>query len=105
MPAAPTARGGIGAAAYGNSLYVVGGEQPSGTIREVEIFDLRTNAWTRGPDLPTARHGLGVVVVPGTKEVVSGSAVITPARLLVISGGPTPGGSQTAICEALDVVG
>ena len=104
MPDAPTARGGLGAATYGNSIYVVGGEQPAGTFREVEIFDLRTNTWTRGPDLPTARHGLGVVVVPGTKEVVSGSVVFTPARLLVISGGPTPGGSQTTICDAIDVV-
>ena len=105
MPDAPTARGGLGAAVFGNSMYVVGGEQPSGTYREVEIFDLRTNTWTRGPDLPTARHGLGVVVVPGTKEVVGGGAVSTPARLLVISGGPTPGGSQTTICEVIDLAG
>jgi N-acetylneuraminic acid mutarotase len=105
MPDAPTARGGLGAAAYGNSLYVVGGEQPAGTFREVEIFDLRTNAWKRGPDLPTPRHGLGVVVVQGTKEIVSGSAAFTSARLLVISGGPTPGGSQTTICEAIEVAG
>ncbi len=105
MPDMPTPRGGLGAASYGNSLYVVGGEQPSGTFREVEVFDLRTNAWTRGPDLPTARHGLGVVVVPGAKEAVSGSPVFTSARLLVISGGPTPAGSQTTICDALDVAG
>jgi hypothetical protein len=105
LPDAPTARGGLGAAAYGTSMYVVGGEKPSGTFREVEIFDLRTSVWTRGADLPTPRHGLGVVVVPGTKEVVSGSAVVSPARLLVISGGPTPGGSQTTVCEALDIAG
>lgn len=103
MPDAPTARGGVGAAVYDRRVYFVGGEQPNGTFREVEIFDLRTNAWTRGPDLPTARHGLGVVVVPQTKAIVAGNAVFAPPRLLVLSGGPTPGGSQTAVCEALDL--
>jgi len=104
MPDAPTARGGIGAAESDRRVYVVGGEQPSGTFHEVEIFDFRTNAWTRGPDLPTARHGLGVVVVPLTKALdAAGALIVTPARLLVISGGPTPGGSQTAVCEALDL--
>ena len=103
MPDAPTARGGIGAAAYGGQIYVVGGEEPSGTYREVDIFDQRANAWIRGPDLPTARHGVGVVVVDGTKSIVGGDVVFTPARLLVLGRGPTPGGSQTAVCEAVDL--
>jgi len=104
MPDAPTARGGVGAAQYDRRVYVIGGEQPSGTYREVEIFDMRTNAWTRGPDLPTARHGLGVVVVPATKVLdPAKNLVTTPARLLVLTGGPTPGGSQTLVCEAIDL--
>lgn len=89
MPDAPTARGGLGAATIGNRLFVVGGEQPLGTFKEVDIFDSATVRWTRGPDLPTARHGLGVLAVGST--------------LYVMTGGPTPGGSQTAVCEALDV--
>lgn len=105
MPDAPTARGGVGAAVWDRRVYFVGGEQPSGTFREVEIFDLRTGAWTRGPDLPTARHGLGVVVIPPTKALDPGrtTTTTTSARLLVLTGGPTPGGSQTAVCEALDL--
>jgi non-specific serine/threonine protein kinase len=104
MPDAPTARGGIGAAAYDRRVYVAGGEQPTGTYREVDIFDARTNAWTRGPDLPTPRHGIGVVVVEPTKAVGAGGTLITtPARLLVLTGGPTPGGSQTSVCEAIDL--
>ena len=103
-PDAPTARGGVGAAANDGRVYFIGGEQPNGTHREVEIFDMRTNAWTRGPDLPTARHGLGVVVVPATKDLDAQRNLITkPPRLLVLSGGPTPGGSQTVICEAIDL--
>jgi non-specific serine/threonine protein kinase len=87
LPDMPTARGGLGAAAIGDRLYVVGGEQPLGTFRELEVFDRTTNRWSRGPDLPTPRHGLGVVAVGST--------------LFVLSGGPTPGASQTPVCEAL----
>jgi N-acetylneuraminic acid mutarotase len=89
MPDAPTARGGIGAAAIGSRLFVAGGEQPLGTFNEVDVFDSAAAQWTRGPKLPTSRHGLGVVALGST--------------LLVLSGGPTPGTSQTAVCEALDV--
>jgi len=67
-----------------------------GTFREVEIYDERTGAWSRGPDLPTPRHGIGVAAVGGTSGVPRGA-------ILVLTGGPTPGGSQTAVCEALDV--
>ncbi len=89
MPDAPTARGGIGAATIGSRMFVAGGEQPLGTFKEVDIFDSATGTWSRGPDLPTTRHGLGVIAVQST--------------LYVMSGGPTPGVSQTAVCEALDV--
>jgi N-acetylneuraminic acid mutarotase len=89
MPDAPTARGGIGAAVIGERIFVAGGEQSLGTFKELDVFDLATGKWMRGPDLPTPRHGLGVVAVGST--------------LYVMSGGPTPGTSQTPVCEALDV--
>ena len=89
MPDAPTARGGIGAAAVAGRLVVAGGEQPLGTFKEVEAFDAATGRWSRLPDLPNPRHGLGVVALGNT--------------ILVLSGGPTPGASQTPVCEALDV--
>src|SRR6266550_1524862 len=93
---APTPRGGVGSAAWNGRIYLIGGEQPLGTFREVEIYDERTGAWSRGPDLPTPRHGIGVAAVGGTSDVPRGA-------ILVLTGGPTPGGSQTAVCEALDV--
>jgi len=89
MPDAPTARGGIGAAVVGNRIFVAGGEQPIGTFNEVDVFDSVASTWMRGPDLPTSRHGLGVVAVGST--------------VYALSGGPTPGVSQTPVCEALDV--
>ncbi len=89
MPDAPTARGGVGADAVGGRLVFVGGEQPSGTYKEVEMFDSATRAWSRLPDLPNPRHGIGVVAVGRT--------------VYVMTGGPTPGGSQTPVSEALDL--
>jgi N-acetylneuraminic acid mutarotase len=86
---APTARGGVGAAVVGRRLFFIGGEQPSGTFAQVEIYDAATRSWSRGPDLPTPRHGLGVVAVGQT--------------VYVLTGGPTPGGSQIAVCESLTV--
>jgi non-specific serine/threonine protein kinase len=89
LPDAPTARGGVGAAAVGDQLVFVGGERPEGTYREVELYRASSRAWTRGPDLPTPRHGIGVVAIGG--------------RIFVMTGGPTPGGSQTAVCEVLEL--
>jgi N-acetylneuraminic acid mutarotase len=89
MPDAPTARGGVGAAAVGDRLLFAGGEQPSGTYKEVELFDAGTRAWSRLPDMPTPRHGIGVVAVGRT--------------VYVMSGGPTPGNSQTPVSEALEL--
>jgi len=87
---APTPRGGVGAAVIGETrLVFVGGEQPQGTFQEVEIFDARTRSWSRGPDLPAPRHGVGVAAIGAT--------------VYVMTGGPRPGGSQTVICEALDL--
>lgn len=89
LPDAPTPRGGVGAATVGRRLYFIGGERPTGTFKEVEVYDAATGVWSRGPDLPTPRHGIGVAAI--------GSIVY------VLTGGPTPGGSQTAVCEALSV--
>ena len=89
QPDAPTARGGVGAAGVGDRLVFVGGERPEGTYKEVELYDGATRAWSRLPDLPTPRHGIGVVAVGRT--------------VYVMSGGATPGGSQTPVSEALDL--
>ncbi len=75
----------------GKYLFFIGGEQPQGTFKEVEIYDPFKQTWSRGPDLPTARHGVGVVAIAG--------------RIFVMTGGPTPGGSQTAVNEVLEIYG
>ena len=68
---------------------VVGGEEPAGTIREVEQFDPRARRWRRLSDLPTPRHGLGVVSRRG--------------RVYAIEGGDRPGFAFTSALEALDL--
>jgi hypothetical protein len=82
-------RGGIGAATVGGRIVVAGGEEDAGTIREVELFDPATRRWRRLADLPTPRHGLGVVSRRG--------------RVYTIEGGDRPGFAFTSALEALRV--
>ena len=67
----------------------VGGEAPSGTIRTVYAFALATGRWRRLPDLPTPRHGLGVVAVG--------------ARVYAIGGGTQPGLTVSDANEHIDL--
>jgi N-acetylneuraminic acid mutarotase len=83
----PSARGGLAAAAGVQRIYVVGGEQPSGTFEEVEVYDETSGKWEALAPLPTARHGLGAVVIGD--------------RLYVVGGGPTPGLSVSPANEIL----
>jgi hypothetical protein len=52
-------------------------------------YDLRTGRWRRLPDLPTPRHGLGVVAVG--------------RRIYVLAGGPQPGLHVSAANEVLQL--
>jgi N-acetylneuraminic acid mutarotase len=62
----PQARGGMGKAVFANGeFYVIGGETRDGpganafhTYDRVDIYNPVSNTWRRGPDLPTARHGI-----------------------------------------------
>jgi N-acetylneuraminic acid mutarotase len=83
----PGTRGGTAATSTGTSIVSAGGEAPGGTIKEVYALDLGSGRWRRLPDLPTARHGLGVVYASG--------------RVYVVAGGPTPGLSVSPANEFL----
>jgi non-specific serine/threonine protein kinase len=87
LAALPDARGGTGAAALGDRIVSVGGEEPAGAIGTVYSYDTRTGHWSRLPDLPTPRHGLGVVAAQG--------------RIWALAGGPVPGLSVTGAVESL----
>lgn len=85
----PEARGGTGAAAVTGGIVSVGGEAPAGTIGTVYRYDLAVRSWSRLPDLPTPRHGLGVARVGAT--------------VYVVGGGPQPGLYVSDANEALCV--
>ena len=89
LPKVPETRGGTDSASVGPLLVSAGSESPAGTSAAVYAFDLRTGRWRRLPDLPTARHGLGVLGLGG--------------RVYVIGGGPTPGLSVSGVNEYLQL--
>ena len=68
----PTPRTEVAAAGANGRIFVVGGfAQIGGTVARVEIYNVATNRWRRGPDLPVAvNHAMsasldGVVYVAG----------------------------------------
>lgn len=87
LPPVPGRRGGTGATSTGRYVVSIGGEANEGTIEEAYALDLTANRWRRLPDLPTPRHGLGVVYALG--------------RVYVVAGGPTPGLSVSPANEFL----
>ncbi|MDG4825384.1 kelch repeat-containing protein [Asanoa sp. WMMD1127] len=89
LPALPTARGGLSAAATCTGLVVAIGGEGEETFPEVEAYDVAARAWRALPPLPTPRHGLGVVSVGPT--------------LYTLAGGPHPGLHVADVTEALDV--
>ena len=62
LPDMEKPRGGIGAATVGGKVVVVGGEEQSGTIREVESYDPARRRWTQaaGPAPAPARTRCGL---------------------------------------------
>lgn len=83
LPRLPLGRGGMGPAVYVSTqqkVYVFGGETtdksaPGVTkhlvFRRVDVFDVRTSTWSRGPELPRGLHGISpvlhenVIYIPG----------------------------------------
>ena len=86
---AAEARGGSAAAATSNGLVVSAGGEADATFDEVEAYDVSADRWYSLPPMPTARHGLAVVVV--------GTVVYT------IAGGTVPGLSVSNAVEMIDV--
>jgi N-acetylneuraminic acid mutarotase len=68
----PGKRGGTAAGAVGRSIVSIGGEAFTGTIRTVFAYDVVRRRWRRLPDLPSPRHGLGVVGARGRIYAVAG---------------------------------
>lgn len=76
--------------AANGKLYLFGGSTAafSGAVAETWTYDPATNAWTRLPDMPTARGG-------ATAQVLGGS--------VYVAGGMTADGASTAVVERFDL--
>ncbi len=61
MAPLPVARSGFQAVVATGGIVVVGGEDGTQTVGEVDRYSLTAGRWSRLADLPVARHGLGVV--------------------------------------------
>ena len=85
----PSRRGGTAAAGLGRWLVSAGGETTAVTIRTVYRYDVRKRRWSRLPNLPTPRHGLGVVSFGN--------------RVYVLAGGTTPGLAVSSANESLTI--
>jgi hypothetical protein len=83
----PEARSGTEAATVGDVVVSVGSESPQGTSGAAYALDVRTGVWRTLPDLPTPRHGLGVVAFR--------------RAIFAIGGGPEPGLTVTGANEHL----
>ena len=64
----PTARGGHSAVYHDDKVYNIAGSTYGGDsgTKKVEIYDLRTNEWSSGPDFPGSYGGLTCVVEDAT---------------------------------------
>lgn len=67
-------RGSPAAAAVDGKIVVAGGADGDAraAMSVVEIYDIATDRWSRGPDLPTARHHAGAAAIGDTLYVVGG---------------------------------
>jgi N-acetylneuraminic acid mutarotase len=84
----PTVRAGVNGIAARGCLYVFGGEgndkQPNGVFEEMEVYNPRTDRWTRLQPLPTPVHGVtgaafadGLIYLPGGGISRGGSSGVT----------------------------
>ena len=79
LPSLRIPRGSPAVAAIGRLIYVVGGAvgdaeetpEPTGVV---EIYDLDTRRWSRGPDMPKARHHAGAAAIGDDVYVLGGRA-------------------------------
>lgn len=77
-PELPTFRTEVSGAVWNGRIVVVGGLDAGGaTSTAVELYDLATEAWSQGPDLPEPLHHTAVAVLGDRLYVIGGYGVRT----------------------------
>lgn len=72
----PTPRDHLAAVAVDGRIFALGG-RAGGNLRDVEIYDLESDAWSRGPDLLVARSGITAVLLGDALHVAGGEDFTT----------------------------
>src|SRR5204863_193490 len=70
----PRLAGGLAAGVMALRLCVAGGARGGAPLRTLEVFDLDTRRWRRGPDMAVAREHLAGTVAGGAFYVLGGRA-------------------------------
>jgi N-acetylneuraminic acid mutarotase len=70
----PTARAALAAAVVGDRLYAAGGVRGGQPLATLEVYDLRKNRWSAGPDMPTPREHLAATAAGGLVYLLAGRA-------------------------------
>ena len=65
-------REGLGVVSIGDKIYAIGGQNGSTYYSTMEIYDTKTNEWTNGPSMNTARSYFGCTVANGKIYVFGG---------------------------------
>jgi N-acetylneuraminic acid mutarotase len=72
LPSMPTARGALGAAFVGDTLYAVGGRNGVDSFATVEAYDVSRERWFERAPLPGKRDHLGAASLAGGVYAVGG---------------------------------
>ncbi len=68
----PSARQEVGVTILDQDVYVLGGLVPGGATASVQIYDVATDSWSAGPDLPSSRHHVAAAAVGGRVYSIGG---------------------------------
>ncbi|HEU0165134.1 MAG TPA: kelch repeat-containing protein [Thermomicrobiales bacterium] len=71
--ALPVPRSGMGVAADGSHIAVIGGEGERGIYTAANWYDPATDTWSALPDLPGGRHGVAAAIVDNRLYAIGGS--------------------------------
>ena len=75
----PAARAALALVVHNGNILAIGGRLTNGApTSRVDILNLETNTWRRGPPLPEARASLGAAVFGNQVHVVGGEQVSPP---------------------------
>src|SRR5437867_492874 len=96
IAAMPGPRSQAAAVARGTQVYVVGGYDGQRLVAPTYAYEANADRWRQVAPIPTPRDHLAAAMITGRIRAVG-------RTVYVMSGGPTPGGSQTPISEALDL--